>query len=96
MRKLLLVVLTCLSGTLYADNTEIFQLNKPMMCSKVQRLIEYITTDYQEKLLWVGQEESTYTYIALYKNPDTGSWSLIQYDSSTGCFLGHGTSASAI
>ena len=59
--------------------------------SKRELLIDYITNEYNEKLVLLLQETSTYTHIALYRNDETGTWSLIQYDGVTGCFLGFGT-----
>lgn len=94
MRKIAVAFLFCLVSSI-ANAQEVFQLNKPMTCSKVQNLINYVTVDYGEKLTWIGIEDSTGTYIALYKNSETGTWSMIQYDSVTGCFLGHGVQGSA-
>ena len=37
-----------------------------------------------------GKEANTGTYISLFKNEFTGSWTMIQYDTRTGCVLGAG------
>lgn len=91
MRKLLITIFFFFSSLSIAGDMEIFKLNKPMQCSKRELLIDYITNEYNEKLVLLLQEASTYTHIALYRNDETGTWSLIQYDGVTGCFLGFGT-----
>ena len=91
MRKLLITIFFFYCSLSIAGDMEIFKLNKPMQCSKRELLMDYIINDYKEKPVLILQEASTYTHIALYRNDDTGTWSLIQYDDVTGCFLGFGT-----
>jgi hypothetical protein len=61
-----------------------------MRCADVQELVNDLTENYGEKMIWTGKDTSTATYISIYKNEKTGSWTLIQYDSKVGCVLGAG------
>lgn len=97
MLKLIMAFLFCLASSIanaQIEGKEVFQLKKPMTCLNVQSLMDYLVKEYNEKMMWIGQEDSTGTYISLYKNTQTGSWTMIQFDSSIGCFLGHGIQGS--
>ena len=45
---------------------------------------------YGEKVVWVGKDRNNGTYVSLYKNEATGTWTMIQYDTRTGCVLSAG------
>jgi len=90
MRKLLLCLALVVSPMLNAQPTRLFELTRTMRCSDVQELINDLTENYGEKMIWTGKDTSTATYISIYKNEKTGSWTLIQYDSKVGCVLGAG------
>jgi hypothetical protein len=46
--------------------------------------------EYGEKIVWVGKDVNNGTYVSLYKNETTGTWTMIQYDNRTGCVLSAG------
>ena len=73
--------------TAFAQEQKIFELNRTMKCTSVQHLTNYLTEQLKQKMIWAGQDENNFSYVALYENKETGSWTLIQYDSKTGCVL---------
>ena len=90
MKKIIIALFMCMAIPLYSQTIDLFELNKPMRCTEVQKLINHLAEAYGEKITWVGKEGNTGTYIALYKNDSTGTWTMIQYDTRTGCVLGAG------
>ena len=95
MKKILARLLMCVAVSSYSQPSEIFELQKPLKCSAVEVLMNYLAQNYGERMVWVGKETFTGTYIALYKNETTGTWTMIQYDIKTGCVLGAGELGSA-
>jgi hypothetical protein len=75
---------------------KIFQLNKPMNCSSAQGLMEYLFKQHGEVPVWVGKESTSGSYISIVMNKEKGTWTVIQYDSATGCVLGAGEQGSPI
>lgn len=73
---------------------QIFEFTKTMKCSKVEHLMSFLNEKFGETMAWVGKDENTASYIAIYKNKETGTWSMIQYDTTYGCFIGSGTQGS--
>ena len=55
-----------------------------------------INENFGETMSWVGKDENNSSFLSIYKNKDTGTWSLIQYDSKVGCFLGSGSQGTPI
>jgi len=78
------------------EQSQIFTLNKPMRCAPAQAVFDEFASLFGETPLWAGKEENTSSYITLLSNKDTGSWTLVQYDSRTACILGTGTNGTPI
>lgn len=78
------------------EKSKVFTLNKPMQCAPAESVFDEFSSMYGEKPLWVGKEENSNSYITLLTNKETGSWTMIQYDSTTACVLGSGKNASPI
>lgn len=78
------------------EPSQVFTLNKPMRCAPAQAVFDEFSSMFGETPLWVGKEESSNSYITLLSNKDTGSWTMIQYDSTTACVLGSGKSGTPI
>ena len=95
MRISVMAFLFCLNSAI-ANAQEIFELRKPMKCADVNYLITDLTENYKEKMMWVGKTEGDNTYIAILQGKENGTWSVIQYDSKTGCVLGVGKLGSAL
>ena len=95
MKKLLLLLMFATSAFAQQD-VQVFELTRPMKCAAVEEVINFIYSNFGETMAWVGKDENNSSYLALYKNKDTGTWSLIQYDSKVGCFLGSGSQGTPV
>ena len=100
MRKMTAVALLfCLFSTISNAQQElpkVFELTKPMQCTRTATLFMILERDFQQRQLWVGKDSKTSSYISLWINNILGTWTMIQYDGMTGCILGSGEQASAI
>jgi len=97
MKYLLVSVAMVFSfSSIAMEPSQVFTLNKPMKCAPAQAVFEEFSQLFGEKPLWAGKEENTTSYITLLSNKDTGSWTLVQYDSRTACVLGTGTNGTPI
>lgn len=98
MKKIIIALFVCMAIPLclYSQTIEIFELTRTMRCSPIEKLMGHLADQYGEKLVWVGKETITGTYISIFKNDLTGSWTIIQYDSRTGCVLGAGETGTPI
>lgn len=95
MKKLLLLLMFATSAFAQQD-VQVFELTRPMKCASVEEIMFFINNNFGETMAWVGRDENNSSYLALYKNKETGTWSLIQYDSKVGCFLGSGSQGSPV
>jgi hypothetical protein len=96
MKRIIIALFMCISTTVFSQSIELFELTRTMKCSPVEKLMTYLAAEYGEKPAWVGKEGNTGTYISIFKNELTGTWTMIQYDSRTGCVLGSGESGTPI
>jgi len=90
MNKIIIALFLCISTTVSAQTIQLFELTRQMSCAPVEALIAHLMQAYGEKVVWVGKDRNNATYVSLYKNEATGTWTMIQYDSRTGCVLGAG------
>ena len=90
MKKTIIALLLCISTTVSAQTIQLFELTRQMKCAAVDTLIAHLMEAYGEKVVWVGKDRNNGTYVSLYKNEATGTWTMIQYDSRTGCVLSAG------
>ena len=90
MKKTIIALFLCISTTVSAQTLQLFELTRQMRCAPVEALIAHLMAEYGEKVVWVGKDRNNGTYVSLYKNEATGTWTMIQYDSRTGCVLGSG------
>lgn len=96
MKKLLLLLMFTTSAFAQEQEIQVFELNRPMKCAKVEEIMYFINQNFGETMSWVGKDENNGSFLSIYRNKDTGTWSLIQYDSKVGCFLGSGTQGTPI
>jgi len=90
MKKTIIALFLCISTTVSAQTLQLFELTRQMRCAPVEALIAHLMEAYGEKVVWVGKDRNNGTYVSLYKNEATGTWTMIQYDNRTGCVLGAG------
>ena len=94
MKKLLLLLMFATSAFAQQKEIEVMNLTREMKCAKTEDLMLFITGTFGEKMVWVGKDENNASYVALYKNTETGTWSLIQYGAAVACFLSSGSQGS--
>ena len=90
MNKTIIALFLCISTTVSAQTIQLFELTRQMRCAPVEALISHLMVEYGEKVVWVGKDRNNGTYVSLYKNESTGTWTMIQYDNRTGCVLSAG------
>lgn len=90
MKKTIIALFLCISTTVSAQTIQLFELTRSMRCAAVETLIAHLMETYGEKVVWVGKDRNNGTYVSLYKNEATGTWTMIQYDTRNGCVLGVG------
>jgi len=90
MKKTIIALFLCISTTASAQTIQPFELTRQMKCAPVEALITHLMEVYGEKVVWLGRDRNNGTYVSLYKNEATGTWTMIQYDNRTGCVLSVG------
>ena len=90
MKKTIIALFMCISTTVSAQTIQLFELTRSMRCAAVETLIAHLMEAYGEKVVWIGKDRNNGTYVSLYKNEATGTWTMIQYDTRTGCVLSAG------
>lgn len=94
MYKLMMASLFCLASSI-ANAQEVIELNKPIKCGDVEFVMQHFSTEYGEKPLWIGKDNSSSSRITLLVNKEKRTWTLVQYDSNLACVLGAGESSSS-
>lgn len=95
MKTLILLFMILISPLAYS---QISQRHKPVLCSPLPELLNNLKTNYGEKLefLVTNQVYNDFlTKIVMYRNKETGSWTIIEYSDDPvfhgeGCILGSG------
>ena len=88
MKNTAVALLFCLISSI-AHAQEIIDLTKPMKCSDAQSVMNYFVDTHKETPIWVGKSVHN-TNITLLMNRETGSWTVIEYDTRLACVLGAG------
>jgi hypothetical protein len=87
MRKILLILLVCLSSTVNAQ----FRYDYPLLCDSTEKIIKSLGENYKEILTWGGKHSSDNSAYSLWINEKEGSWTLLKMTLETSCILGVGT-----
>jgi len=91
MKKILLIALMAFSTLSYAEERQ-----KPVACYKLNEMLDNLKTNYGEKLDFVVENlmyREFVTKIAVYRNTQTGSWTMIEFGENfqgEGCIIGSG------
>lgn len=89
MKKILALVLACMPTLALANQW--FRTNKPVQCGPFQDLVDIVTgKEFQEQLTWMGNSDEDKTKIVLFRNSNTNTWTVIQYNREIACILGMG------
>ena len=76
-----------------ANAQQITELRKPVKCSEVKWVMNNFYEQYGEQPIWVSKTEQG-SSVALLHNPDTKTWTLIEYSDELACILDTGRSNS--
>lgn len=70
---------------------------KEVQCDKTDVMIAVLKgKDYEEVPIWIGKGESKAPNYTLFVNPETRSWTIIQFNKELSCVLGSGESYTVI
>jgi hypothetical protein len=68
-----------------------FRIEKSVVCDSTDAVVAQLTSErYSEQTAWLGSSKDG-TYYALFTNPETGSWTFIQFNDELACVLGVGS-----
>ena len=93
MKKLSVAFLFCLISTIANAQAEsnFKQIPKPVLCGPVELIFKSLTdSDINEQPIWTGKNEDSKSDYALFVNPKTNSFTLVQFGKECGCILGVG------
>jgi hypothetical protein len=99
MYKLIMAFLLSLVTLIVnAGNTPPISRELPITvtCADTQTVLDYLALEYSEKMVWIGKTIQYESYIALYKNVEKGTWTMVQYDGRLACVLGAGVTGTPI
>jgi len=101
MRKLTWGLMFCFTTMAIAEEGEIrlIDAKKPVKCGPFIDVIKGIQTVFGEVPTWTSKNDigpSQGTSIAIFQNKKTGSWSLLEFDNETACFLATGVNEPTI
>jgi len=83
-----------LALTSLVANAQTFKTEKPVVCSDLKTVIEYVSSEYHEVPFWNGTDDDS-KYILMVNN-QTHTWTMIQYNESAACVVGVGNRAHLI
>lgn len=65
-------------------------VRKPVHCFPLSIVVDMLSKDFGESVSFQSRNTLTGADIAVAENPDTGSWTIIEYDKETACILATG------
>jgi hypothetical protein len=84
--KTLIVVLFITASTqLFAQDSEVTQMQKNVFCSQTQLVLDSIVKEHKELPLWASKLSNS--NIALFVNYDTKTWTLLQWNDQLACII---------
>jgi hypothetical protein len=94
MKNATVAFLFCLTSTIAYAN-EIITVNKPVFCSDIKSLIEFLSGgEFREMPIWTGKDDKS-RYVIL-SNEKTKTWSIVQFNDQIACVLGAGINGSIV
>lgn len=85
--KRTLIFLLFLVGTVQADEPVV--IDKKVVCNWTKPLLENLAKKHGEEPVWLGQSKGEGRY-SLFVNPNTGAWTLVQFNHDVACVIGAG------
>jgi hypothetical protein len=91
MRFTVALILTLASLSVQAEPVT---RSKTVICDNITAVFQTIIGEYKEQPTWHGISPGTDTELTLTVNPQTGSWTLIEYKDSRACIISIGERSS--
>lgn len=67
---------------------EWFEAHKQLDCGPFSDILSIITEKgVNEEVSWIGESEGNQSQVALFLNPKTSTWTLVQYNKDYACVL---------
>ena len=88
MKKILL-----LASLLFCTvaNAQMFQTNQTVMCGETKYVMSnLVMEDIKEQPVWVGEDNDNNTRTVIMLNPNTLTWSVVQFTLKVACVLSIG------
>lgn len=93
MRHLFALLILTISVTALSQSAE--TVNKPVYCFPLSIVVDMLSRDFGESVTFQSRNTLTGADVALAENPETGSWTIIEYDKDTACILATGSRSPA-
>jgi len=95
--KKLLVILALSSSALANPDIKFIDVKKPVKCANTKQLFTGLKTEFNETMTWNSSNAilDDRTSVALFKNKQNGSWTLVEYDDTVACVLASGEDPAA-
>lgn len=72
-----------------AQANESVVVDKKVVCNWTKPLLENLAKKHGEEPVWLGQSSGEGRY-TLFVNPETGAWTLVQFNNEIACIIGAG------
>ena len=87
----LIATSSMLAVTVVSAASASIQLMKPVSCWPSSEVFTAIRNTYEETILWTATNgQDTVTQLALTVNPQTRTWTLVEFTAEQACVLGSG------
>ena len=93
MKKMCVAFLFCLTSSIVNAqvDAQFRQIQKNVFCGPFEVIIKALSDgEINEKPIWVGKDESERSDYAVFVNPKSGAFTIVQYGRDVGCVLGIG------
>ena len=71
-------------------HAQLQEYERRFTCGKTQFVLMALTKNAKESPVWVGHDPNTKTSTAIMVNPETLTWTVVQYDQDMACVLDNG------
>jgi hypothetical protein len=75
---------------------QVQEYERKLTCGKTQFVLTALSKKAKESPVWVGYDPATGTNTAIMVNPETLSWTVVQYDKDMACVLDSGEGFSVL
>lgn len=94
MKKIIALLLLASVIVAAVAQSKAVEINKKVVCDDTKTLLDTLLNEYKESPVWAGTDDKS--RYSLLINQETGTWTMIQFDTNTTCILGVGEESRAI